>query len=62
MTSQIEIRVVDSLGNMCASSVATTSAGSGYNVDNHRFTLYEDQILQAMHDLSDLLAETCAVS
>ncbi len=61
MTRQIEIRV-DSVRSMCASSLTRTSAGSGYNVANHRFTLYEDQILKAIHDLSDLLAETSAVS
>ena len=44
----------------CASMAAC--AGNDLGVENHRFTLYEDQILKAINDLSSLLDTTSAVS
>lgn len=44
----------------CASMAAC--AGKDLGVDTHRFTVYEDQILKAIDDLSVLLKPTSTVN
>lgn len=65
-------QVVESFRRMlpCATvAVATACAGSSRDhyttstsMESHRFTLYEEQILKAIEDLSELLADNSIVS
>lgn len=64
MTGQVKWRVdtlVSSSMGPCA-SVASCADSSSLTVKSHRFTVYEDQILKAIQDLSVLLDNTSAVS
>ena len=62
MTGQVQWRVELVGGRMgpCASMAAC--AGKDLGVDTHRFTVYEDQILKAIDDLSVLLKPTSTVN
>lgn len=58
MTSQVEFRVDFWTGDSVCTSLATDASESNTcNVDTRRFTVYEDQIVKAMEDLTQLLAE-----
>ncbi len=67
MTGEVELRV-ESFRRMipCASVATACTMSSGYqstsSKDSHRFTLYEEQILKAIEDLSELLADSSIVS